>query len=142
MHVPRSGALLAAALILSAGLGACSSKSSTSSTTTTSAASGASGSTTSVAGGTSTTAAATAAAGKITIQGFKFVPDPSKAKVGDTVTVTNQDGTDHSLTATDGSFDTGVFSSGSKTFTVSKAGTFSFHCKIHNFMTGTLTVTS
>jgi plastocyanin len=130
---------LAAALILSAGLGACSSKSSTSSTTTTSSASGSS---TSAAGGTSTTAAATAAAGKITIQGFKFVPDPSTAKVGATVTVTNQDGTDHSLTATDGSFDTGVFSSGSKTFTVSKAGTFSFHCRIHNFMTGTLTVTS
>jgi plastocyanin len=141
MRVPRSGALLAAALFLSLGLGACSSKASTSSTSSTTA-SAASGSTTSAPAGSSTTAAPAATAGKITIQGFKFGPDPSSAKVGDTITVTNQDGTDHSLTATDGSFDTGVFSSGSKTFTVSKAGTFAFHCKIHNFMTGTLTVSS
>jgi plastocyanin len=137
MRVPRSGAFLAAALFLSLGLGACSSKASTTSTTPTTVAS--SGSSSSAAQ-SSTTAAPAAAAGKISIKGFKFVPDPSSAKVGDTITVTNEDGTDHSLTATDGTFDTGVFSSGSKTFTVTKAGTFAFHCKIHNFMTGTLTV--
>ncbi|MDQ1358878.1 MAG: hypothetical protein QOJ52_489 [Acidimicrobiaceae bacterium] len=136
MRVPRSGALVAAAVFLSLGLGACSSKSSTTSTSsTTTAASGSSSSAPSP-----TTGAPSAATGKITIQGFKFVPDPSSAKVGDTITVTNADGTDHSLTATDGSFDTGVFSSGSKTITLSKAGTFSIHCRIHNFMTGTITV--
>jgi plastocyanin len=53
--------------------------------------------------------------------------------------VTNSDSTNHSMTANDGSFDTGVFSSGSKTIQLPKAGTFMFHCRIHSFMTGTVT---
>jgi plastocyanin len=69
-----------------------------------------------------------------------FVPTPTQAKVGQTITVTNDDSTDHSFTAVDGSFDTGVFSSGSKTITVTKAGTFAVHCRIHNFMTGSVVV--
>jgi plastocyanin len=135
MRVPRSAAVVAAAL-LTFGLGACSSKSSTASTTTTVA----SGGTGTTAAGSSTSAPAAAAAGTIDITGFKFVPSPAQAKVGDTITVTNKDGTDHSLTANDGSFDTGVFSSGSKTITLTKAGTVSIHCRIHNFMTGSIVV--
>jgi plastocyanin len=76
----------------------------------------------------------------IAIQSFKFNPDHASAKAGATITVTNGDGTDHSLTADDGSFDTGVFSGGTKTITLSKAGSFSYHCKIHNFMTGVIQV--
>lgn len=81
-----------------------------------------------------------AAAGTITIQNFKFSPNPVKAKVGDTITVTNNDGTNHSVTADDKSFDTTPFSSGSKTITVSKAGTIKFHCEIHSTMTGEIDV--
>jgi plastocyanin len=116
-------------------LGACSSskKTSTSSTTTTPYGAGA---TTTTAGGSSSTADVTA----IAIKGFKFSPSPAHVKVGTTVTVTNDDSTDHSLTANDASFDTTVFSSGSKTITLSKAGTFSIHCRIHNFMTGSIVV--
>jgi plastocyanin len=76
----------------------------------------------------------------ITIRNFKFAPNPLTVKVGGTVAVTNGDGTNHSLTADDGSFDTGVFSSGSRTIQLPRAGTFTFHCKIHNFMTGTVDV--
>ncbi len=131
MRVSRAGAM-AAVVVLSLGVGACgkSSTSASSSTPTTAAA----------AAGATTTPGAAAKAGAINIHSFMFQPNPTTAKVGDTITVTNQDGTDHSLTATDGSFDTGVFSSGSKTITLTKAGTFTYHCKIHNFMTGTITV--
>ena len=84
-------------------------------------------------------ASETVAAG-ITIKDFKFSPTPFTAKVGDTITVTNQDGTDHELKANDGSFDAGRFANGSKTFTVTKAGTFAYHCDVHDYMTGVIQV--
>jgi plastocyanin len=70
----------------------------------------------------------------ITIKGFAFQPPALGAKVGDTVVVTNADGTEHSLTAVDGSFDTGRFASGTKTLTLAKAGRFEFKCQVHSFM--------
>lgn len=70
----------------------------------------------------------------LTIKGFSFEPAELRAKVGDTVTVTNVDGTDHSVTAIDGSFDTGRFKSGARTFKVSSAGRFEFRCEVHGFM--------
>jgi plastocyanin len=85
--------------------------------------------------------AAVAASG-IAIRSFKFVPNPLTVKVGATVGVTNDDGTNHSLTADDGSFDTGVFPSGSKSIQLTRVGTFKFRCQVHNFMTGTINVTS
>jgi plastocyanin len=89
---------------------------------------------------TASPSSAVAASG-ITIRSFKFVPNPLTVKVGATVGVTNDDGTNHSLTADDGTFDTGVFSTGSKTIQLTRAGTFKFHCQVHNFMTGTINVT-
>ncbi|HZN13322.1 MAG TPA: cupredoxin domain-containing protein [Acidimicrobiales bacterium] len=91
---------------------------------------------TTVAAATSTTAAA----GGITIKGFKFAPTPLSAKVGDTITVTNEDGTNHSVTADDGSFDTDKFSTGNKTIKVEKAGTVNYHCKVHDYMKGVIQV--
>jgi len=70
----------------------------------------------------------------ITINGFAFQPTELRAKVGDTITVTNADGTDHTLTAVDGSFTTGRFSTGAKSLTVTKAGRFEFKCEVHSFM--------
>ena len=77
---------------------------------------------------------------KITIQNFAFKPSPLKAKVGDTITVTNKDNTDHSLTADDNSVDTGRFSTGTKTITVTKAGELKYHCAVHSTMTGVIQV--
>lgn len=76
----------------------------------------------------------------LTIERFAFSPNPYNAKVGDTIPVTNLDGTDHSVTADDHSFDTGHFASGSKTITVSKPGTITFHCDVHTYMTGVIQV--
>ena len=58
-------------------------------------------------------------------------------KAGDTITVTNDDGTAHTLTADDGRFDTGNLAGGAaKTITVAAPGTYAYHCDIHNYMTG------
>ncbi len=58
-----------------------------------------------------------------------------EVKVGDTITVDNKDSAEHTVTARDKSFDTGRFASGTKTFTVAKAGRFEYVCDVHPFMT-------
>jgi plastocyanin len=78
---------------------------------------------------------------KLTIKGFAFHPETLKAKVGDTIKVSNKDDTTHTVTANNTSFDTGdIDADSSATFTVKKAGTFKFHCDIHNYMKGTIKV--
>src|SRR3954470_4327175 len=82
-----------------------------------------------------------AASAGVTISDFQFAPGNVTVNVGDTVPWSNNGPTGHSATATNGSFDTGVLekgSSGSHTF--SQAGTFSYFCKPHPFMKGTITV--
>jgi plastocyanin len=92
---------------------------------------------------TSATPTASSSSGTtINIKSFTFTPNPFNAKVGDTITVTNEDGTDHELKADDASFDTGRFADGAKTITVSKAGTFPYHCDVHNYMIGVIQVSS
>jgi plastocyanin len=82
-----------------------------------------------------------AASGGVTIQGFAFHPGGITVHTGDTVTWTNADSTQHTATANDGSFDTGTLSKGaSGSHTFNTAGTFSYHCSIHPFMHGTITV--
>ena len=114
MTRPRSALLALLALVLASGA-ACSSSSKSS---------------------TATTSGALA----VTIKSLTFSPATLAAKVGDTVTVTNQDGFAHTFTADDNSFDTGSFASGSKTVKLTKAGTIAYHCSIHSSMHGTLQV--
>lgn len=78
---------------------------------------------------------------EVTMKGFAFTPAALVVKKGTVIQITNQDSTGHSLTADDGSFDTGVFSSGkTKTLTMESVGTFAYHCTPHPSMTGTITV--
>jgi plastocyanin len=76
-----------------------------------------------------------------TIKDFEFAPATITIKVGDTVTWTNNGPSLHTVTADDGSFDSGSLSAG-KTFshTFQTAGTFTYHCSIHPFMTATVIV--
>jgi plastocyanin len=77
----------------------------------------------------------------VTIQGFAFDPSSLSVPVGATVTWTNQDSAQHTVTADDGSFDGGPLSTSqgfSQAF--SKAGTFTYHCKIHPKMTASVIV--
>ncbi len=71
----------------------------------------------------------------IVIENFEFAPETLSAKVGDTITVRNDDTAEHTVTATDKSFDTGRFAKGTKTFTVTKPGRFEYVCDVHPFMT-------
>jgi LPXTG-motif cell wall-anchored protein len=81
------------------------------------------------------------ASGGVTIQNFAFAPQTVTVSQGDTVSWTNRDGTAHSATADDGSFDTGLLDKGSSaTHTFSQAGTFQYHCTPHPYMTATVVV--
>ena len=81
------------------------------------------------------------AGGALTIQDFSFAPATLSVAVGTTVTWTNQGPSSHTVTADDGSFDSGTVHSGS-TFsqTFATAGTFSYHCNIHPDMMASVTV--
>jgi len=78
---------------------------------------------------------------EVNISNFSFGPNELEVKVGTTVTWTNKDNMGHTVTADDGTFDSGTLGKGS-TFSVtfSEAGTFSYHCNFHPSMIGTITV--
>lgn len=78
----------------------------------------------------------------VAIKNFAFNPSPLTIKVGTTVTWTNQDAFTHTATADDGSFNTGLIPPHqSHSVTFSTPGTFTYHCMIHPFMHGMVTVT-
>jgi plastocyanin len=96
-----------------------------------------------------TTAAQTPMVASIAIREFAFVPESIKVPSGSTVIWTNQDSPPHSIIsdATPLAMTGALFASGqlqqgqtySVTFT--KPGTYLYHCGVHSFMKGTITVT-
>jgi plastocyanin len=82
---------------------------------------------------------------------LRFDPDELAVAAGTTLLVANVGGKPHTLTADDGSFDTGVvdpgaeggrFAGSNASVTLNKAGTFKFHCEVHPaVMKGVVTVT-
>jgi len=101
--------------------------------------------TTGMAAGSTTTGGSPtggATADAITIKDFSFSPSAVTVAPGATVTVTNHDQVAHTVTAMDGKFNTGDIAPGrSKTFTApNTAGAYPYICSIHQYMTGTLTV--
>ena len=94
------------------------------------------------AGGGGCAVAQSAGTVAVKIANFAFSPAAVTAKVGDTITWTNNDSAGHTATmdnqaaCTTTTLATGA--SGSITF--SAAGTYPYHCKIHPNMTGTITV--
>ena len=92
--------------------------------------------------GQATTAGGGSATSTIDIKNFVFSPKSITVAPGAMVTVTNQDAVAHTITATKGGFNTGDISPGqSKTFTApNTAGTYTYICNIHQYMTGMLTV--
>jgi plastocyanin len=68
-------------------------------------------------------------------------PEISVFSEGNIVSWTNDDSTEHTITADDRSFDSGPISSGD-TFdnTFDEPGDFGYHCSIHPFMTGVVIV--
>lgn len=79
---------------------------------------------------------------QITISNFAYSPSPMTVAKGTTVTWKNNDATQHTATADDGSFDTGVINANATSggVTLNTAGTFTYHCNFHSTMHGTITV--
>jgi plastocyanin len=93
-------------------------------------------------GGTRGTSTGGAAVGNaVSIAGFAFSPASSTIKVGDKITWTNKDSTTHTVTADDGSFNSGDLATGATfSFTFTKAGSHAYHCSIHPSMKATVVV--
>jgi plastocyanin len=80
-----------------------------------------------------------------------FDPSELSVEAGTAMVLANVGGKPHSLTADDGTFDTGIvnpgaqggrFAGGNASIVPGKAGTFPFHCEVHpEAMKGVLTVT-
>ena len=73
--------------------------------------------------------------------GQSFDPPQISLSAGSTVFWTNDDSIQHTVTSDEGLFDAGPISPGN-TFenTFDSAGEFGYHCAIHPFMTGVVTV--
>jgi plastocyanin len=82
---------------------------------------------------------------------LRFDPPELSVPAGTTLLVANVGGKPHTLTADDGSFDTGIVDPGAEggrfagknaSITLEEAGTFKFHCEVHPAaMKGVVTVT-
>ena len=115
-------------------------------TTTTEAATTEAATTTTTVAATTTTPATTSttapsSGGSITITDYIYF-GPGTVASGAKVTVTNNDGTPHTVTENGGAFDSGTIGEGGKvSFTApSESGTYGFICTFHDDMTGSLTV--
>jgi LPXTG-motif cell wall-anchored protein len=76
--------------------------------------------------------ASAAAAFSVSIGDNFYAPASISVSVGDSVTWRNNGQAQHSATADDGSFDTGVFGPGqSRSQTFDTAGTFGYYCTVH-----------
>lgn len=139
MRTKRTVAALLALLLLTVGLAACGSddstdKASTSGTSATDDA-GAYG------GGGGGAEAEDRGEDEVYAKDFAFSPKTLEVEKGATVKFENQDGTAHTFTADDKSFDLGTVQPGkSATHTFDEAGTIAFHCEIHPSMKGTIEV--
>ena len=79
----------------------------------------------------------------VAIQKFAYVPPNLSVTSGTTVTWTNEDPDQHTVSADDGAFDSSAFGQGQTfQFTAGAPGTYTYFCRIHPFMKGTLTVTA
>ncbi|HET9393627.1 MAG TPA: cupredoxin domain-containing protein [Candidatus Rubrimentiphilum sp.] len=77
----------------------------------------------------------------VSIKDEAFHPASIQVRTGDAVKFTNNDGEEHTVTADNNSFDSNILTAGNgfqHKFT--KAGRYSYHCKIHPFMHGVIIV--
>lgn len=78
----------------------------------------------------------------VEIANFEFEPGTLTVAAGSTVTWTNNDTAPHTVTASDGSFDSGNIDPGETfSFTFETEGTFDYVCSYHPGMAGSVTVT-
>ena len=92
-------------------------------------------------GGPGGSTTASAGGHTVVIQNFQYTPGRVVVTAGTPIMVSNADGTVHTLTADNGSFDTGDLAGGGHgSVTIAAPGRYAYHCAIHNSMTGTIEV--
>lgn len=80
---------------------------------------------------------------EVWIQGMAFSPSTITVAAGTTITWTNQDAVNHTVTSTD---NTGLLNSstisngGTYSYMFATAGTYAYYCKVHPSMTATVVV--
>ncbi len=83
-----------------------------------------------------------ATSGDVSMAGRQFSPASLTVAEGATVSFANDDDRDHTVTANDGSFDSGTKAPGTAyARTFATAGTYNYFCVFHPDMTGTIIVT-
>lgn len=88
-------------------------------------------------------AASNAAMHTVVIRQMHFVPGQMTLNAGDTVEWKNEDIFAHTVTANDGSFDSGLISPGQSWKTaIKRAGTIGYHCRPHPNMTARLSASN
>ena len=79
---------------------------------------------------------------EVSLAGRAFTPAVLEVAAGDTVTWVNDDDADHTVSATDGAFDSGALAEGASfTFTFDTPGEYRYICFFHEEMQGTIIVT-
>lgn len=84
----------------------------------------------------------------VSVQDNLFNPSLVQTSSAATITWTNADAVPHTITADDGSFDSGIISSGGTfTTTFAESGTYAYYCQIHGGpggqgMAGTIVIAS
>lgn len=78
----------------------------------------------------------------VTIKNYSFNPGNITVVIGvnNTVTWTNDDSVMHTVTANDNSFGKSLPPGSTFTYVFTTAGVFGYHCSIHTFMMGSVTV--
>jgi plastocyanin len=92
---------------------------------------------------TSPTPTTTPASGQasVNMSGLAFIPQTLRVTVGTTVTWTNNESSDHTVTSNSGLFESNNMAKGATfSYTFNQAGTFDYYCKIHPSMTGKIIV--
>lgn len=92
-------------------------------------------------GSTPTTTVPSSSGYTVIMRNDSFSPRSLTVPLGATVNWENRDGDDHDATANDGSFQTPLFSTGTRSIAFNTAGSFPYFCTQHGGMTGTITVT-
>lgn len=86
-------------------------------------------------------AAAAPTGAAVQIKDDAFSPQTLTVVAGQTVAFTNNDDDAHTVTATDGSFDSkGLDTSGVWKHAFAKPGVYAYFCELHPFMKGTIVV--
>jgi plastocyanin len=77
----------------------------------------------------------------VVIADLEFKPSIVTVRTGDTVTWINKDIVEHTATSRDGVFDVAAPKSRPAHWRAQKVGEFSYYCRLHPNMTGTIRVT-